>query len=180
MRERWLSCLSIPIAAIAAPAYAADYLTAEQAQTILFPEAQAFVPYPVHLTSAQLAEIRDLAGVRQRNADPKIWRAQKDDGETVGWFLVDDVVGKHEYITYAAALSLDGRVLGIEIMTYRESHGGEVRDASWRALFKGKTLRNPVKLNRDVPNISGATLSCRNIADGVRRLLALQKIALVP
>jgi hypothetical protein len=30
----------------------------------------------------------------------------------------------------------------------------------------------------DVPNISGATLSCRNVMDGVKRLLVLQQIAL--
>ena len=53
-------------------------------------------------------------------------------------------------------------------------------DADWRALFKGKTLSDQFRLNRDIPNISGATLSCRNVTDGVKRLLALQKVALMP
>jgi uncharacterized protein with FMN-binding domain len=53
-----------------------------------------------------------------------------------------------------------------------------VRDAGWRKHFVGKTLADPFKLDEDVPNISGATLSSRNMLDGVKRLLALQKVAL--
>jgi len=179
MRDKWMFYLSLPVAALVSPAYAVDYLSVEQAQQVLFSDGQTLTAVPVHLSSAQLSQIRDLAGVRQRNADPKVWKAEKD-GQTVGWFLVDEVVGKHEFITYATALSVDGKVLGVEIMSYRETHGGEIRRADWRALFKGKTLSDQFRLNRDIPNISGATLSCRNVTDGVKRLLALQKVALMP
>ena len=71
-------------------------------------------------------------------------------------------------------------MLGLEILTYRETHGEEVAEAKWRANFKGKTLSSPFKLDQDIPNISGATLSSRNITDGVKRLLVLQKVALKP
>ena len=178
MRDKWMVYLSLPVAALVSPAYAVDYLSVEQAQQVLFAEGQTLTPVPIHLSSAQLSAIRDLAGVRQRNADPKVWKAEKD-GQTVGWFLIDEVIGKHEFITYATAVSTDGKVLGVEIMSYRETHGGEIRRADWRALFKGKTLADQFRLNRDIPNISGATLSCRNVTDGVKRLLALQKVALM-
>lgn len=177
MHEKWLLPLALPVAALAAPAYAVDYLSTEEAQRILFPAAQNFAPFPVHLSREQLREIRDISGVRQRNDDPEIWQAEKD-GQALGWFLVDEVVGKHEFITYAAALSPQGEVLGIEIMSYRESYGGEVREAEWRDFFKGKTVSDTFKLNDDIPNISGATLSCRNVTNGVKRLLALQQVAL--
>ncbi len=95
-----------------------------------------------------------------------------------GWFIVDEVIGKHEYITYAVGLSADGAVRGLEIMEYRESYGGEVRDPKWRAQFTGKTKSAPLQLDKDIQNISGATLSSRHIADGVRRLLALYDVAL--
>ena len=78
------------------------------------------------------------------------------------------------------AISPDGQVLGVEIMSYRETHGGQVRDAAWRKHFAGKTLADPFKLDEDVPNISGATLSCRNVMDGVKRLLAMHKLYLAP
>ena len=83
------------------------------------------------------------------------------------------VLGKHELITYAVGLDTQGRVRGVEILDYRESHGGEIRDPQWRLQFAGKTAREPLQLDRDIRNISGATLSCRHVTDGVKRILAL-------
>jgi Na+-translocating ferredoxin:NAD+ oxidoreductase RnfG subunit len=175
-RDHLLPALLAP-AALIAPAYAVDYLTVTQAQAVLFPDATAFAEHAVVLTPAQRKEIKALSGVAQRGDRQAVWKAAKD-GAFLGWFLVDDVVGKHEFITYAVAISPAGSVLGIEIMSYRETHGGEVRDATWRANFAGKTLREPFKLDQDVPNISGATLSARNVMNGVKRLLALRQVAL--
>jgi Na+-translocating ferredoxin:NAD+ oxidoreductase RnfG subunit len=95
-----------------------------------------------------------------------------------GWFIVDGVVGKHEFITYAVGLNADGSVKQIEIMDYRETYGGQIRDQKWRAQFVGKTSKSTLKLDSDIKNISGATLSCRHITDGVKRLLAFYEIAL--
>ena len=63
-------------------------------------------------------------------------------------------------------------VLAIEILTYREGHGAEVRLPAWRNQFVGKTAADPVKIGSDIANISGATLSCTHITDGVHRLVA--------
>jgi Na+-translocating ferredoxin:NAD+ oxidoreductase RnfG subunit len=63
-----------------------------------------------------------------------------------------------------------GKVLAIEILTYREGHGAEVRLPAWRNQFVGKTAADPIRLGADVANISGATLSCTHITDGVHRL----------
>jgi Na+-translocating ferredoxin:NAD+ oxidoreductase RnfG subunit len=92
--------------------------------------------------------------------------------------MVDEVIGKHEFITYATAIGADGRVLGIEIMSYRETHGGQVREPGWRKQFVGKSVGDPFKLDQDIQNISGATLSCRNVMDGVKRLLVIQQMFL--
>jgi Na+-transporting NADH:ubiquinone oxidoreductase subunit NqrC len=61
-------------------------------------------------------------------------------------------------------------------MTYRETYGGGVRNPIWRQHLVGKTLADPFKLDEDVPNISGGTLSSRNVMDGVKRVLAIQKV----
>jgi H+/Na+-translocating ferredoxin:NAD+ oxidoreductase subunit G len=169
----------LPLTAIVAPAYAADYLTAAQAVETLFPEADNRVMQLVALSNAERDRIKSLSGMRQRWKTQEVWRAERG-GSLLGWMIVDDVVGKHEYITYAAAISLDGRVLGIEILSYRETHGDQIRQAAWRQNFVGKTLADRFKLDVDVPNISGATLSCRNVLDGVKRLLALHQVVLAP
>ena len=105
----------------------------------------------------------------------RLWRVSSG-----GWFFVDQVLGKHELITYALALEPDGRVRGIEILEYREAHGGEVRNANGRAQFVGKTAGDRLELDRDIANISGATLSCRHVTDGVKRLLRLYERELRP
>jgi Na+-translocating ferredoxin:NAD+ oxidoreductase RnfG subunit len=172
-----LAAFLLPSAALLAPAHATDYLSVAQAQTLLFPAAKSFAERPLKLTDEQRDRVKAMAGVRQRTSEQKMWRAERD-GQLLGWFMVDEVIGKHEFITYAAALSPDGKVMGVEILSYRETHGGQIRDAAWRKHFVGKTLDNPFKLDEDVPNISGATLSCRNVTDGVKRLLVIQKLYL--
>lgn len=176
-KQDWTSLLLLPTVMVVAPTYAADYLSTEQAQKILFPDAEFFIAQPVKLTKDQKKKIKSLSGLRQRWDEQAVWRVETDNS-LVGWFIVDNVVGKHEFITYGTALSPDGHVIGIEIMSYRETHGDEVREASWREHLKNKTLDDKFKLDEDVPNISGATLSCRNVMDGVKRLLALQQLVL--
>jgi hypothetical protein len=152
--------------------FAAIYLSLEQAQKTIFPGA-ALSPVKITLTDAQRKAIEKASDTRVRKPELRAWRAPGG-----GWFIVDEVLGKHEFITYAIALTAGGAVRQIEIMEYRESYGYEVRDAKWRAQFTGKTARDPLKLDSDIRNISGATLSSRHITEGVRRVLATYDVAL--
>ena len=68
--------------------------------------------------------------------------------------------------------------LGRAVIAELTAHGYEVRNADWRAQFVGKNVSAPLKLSQDIKNISGATLSCRHITDGVKRILATYEIAL--
>jgi Na+-translocating ferredoxin:NAD+ oxidoreductase RnfG subunit len=181
MRELPL-LISLPLLAatpyvLIASAHAEDFLSIPQAQQLLFPDAKVFLESAIHLSDEHLKSIKKIAGVRQRNPLQQAWRAERD-GQLQGWFLVDDVIGKHEFITYGTAISAEGKVLGIEILSYRETHGGQIRNNKWREYFVGKTINDKFKLNQDIPNISGATLSCRNVTDGVKRLLAIYQVAL--
>ena len=152
--------------------FAAEYLSAEQARGAMFPGA-AFAAVPLTLTAEQAKAVAKQSGVHLRSPDVRVWRAS-----TGGWFFVDEVLGKHEFITYAVGLDAAGSVVGVEILTYRESYGDQVRNPAWRAKFTGKTARSPLKLDEDIPNISGATLSSRHVMEGVKRILAIHELAL--
>ena len=165
--------VALPISALVAPStFAVQYLSVEQAQKAIFP-GKSFSPAPVTLSGAQKKAIEQASGVRVLKDEQQVWRVSGG-----GWFIVDEVVGKHEFITYAVGLNADGSVRQIEVMDYRETYGGEIRNASWRAQFTGKTSSSALKLDADIKNISGATLSCRHVTDGVKRLLAFYEIAL--
>ncbi|WP_051379096.1 FMN-binding protein [Derxia gummosa] len=159
-----------------ASAFAVDYLTPEQAQKQLFPDADSFEQHTVALDPARMAQIEKKAGLPARTARWTVLQAKKG-GAPLGWLVFDNVVGKFELITYAVALGTDGAVRQIEILSYRESHGGEVRLPAWRRQFAGKTGDAALKVGDDIANISGATLSCTHLTDGVRRIVTLMQLA---
>jgi len=165
--------IALPISALVAPStFAVQYLTVNEAQRAIFP-GKSCTAAPVKLTPAERKAIEQTSGVRVLHDEQQVRRVRGG-----GWFLVDEVVGKHEFITYAIGLNANGSVKQIEVMDYRETYGGEIRNDNWRAQFVDKTSRSPLKLDGDIKNISGATLSCRHITDGVKRLLAFYEIAL--
>jgi hypothetical protein len=137
------------IVSIASPAYTMQYLSIEEAQKQAFPSA-------THFTEVQ-------AG--------RVWKAEAG-GRVAGFFIFDRVIGKHLYIDYAVALTPSGAVHRVEILQYRESYGGEIRGPSWLAQFVGKTSGSSLKINGDIRNIAGATLSSTHITEGVKRVLA--------
>jgi Na+-translocating ferredoxin:NAD+ oxidoreductase RnfG subunit len=100
-----------------------------------------------------------------------LWEVSEN-GRPAGYFIVDEVYGKHELITYALALDSAGKIKQIEILEYRENYGSQIRFPQWRAQFTGKTIADPVELESDIQNISGATLSSRHVTEGIKRLLA--------
>ncbi len=170
--DRWLYFPAMVIPAMAsASAFAVQYMDMAQAQKVMFPAADKFTATTILLTARQKKQIETGSGINVRVNDIKAWQASQS-GKAVGWFILDEVYGKHEYITYALAIGLEGSVTGIEILDYRETHGGEVKNAKWRAQFTGKKSGDTLKLDEDIQNISGATLSCKHLTDGVKRLLA--------
>ena len=123
--------------------------------------------------------IAEKSGVKVRNPEIRFSVAWKETNR-LGVLMVDRVLGKHELIDYAVAISPEGKVLQVEILEYRENYGREVRNVNWREQFRGKTAASKLKLNDDIYNISGATISCRNVTDGVRRLLATFELVVRP
>jgi len=138
------------VVSLTSSAYAVQYLSIPEAQKLAFPSATRFV--------------ETQAG--------RVWKAQAGD-RVIGQFVFDRVIGKHLFIDYAVALGPGGQVQRVEILQYRESYGGEVRQGSWPAQFIGKTRGSSLELNRDIRNISGATLSSLHVTEGVKRILGL-------
>lgn len=176
--EPWYCVPALIVPAVfSAPAFAVQYLSLEQAQKALFPGADAFEPAAFNLSPEQRRAIEAASGVKVRVNQVRAWRA-KQGGKASGWVVLDEVIGKHELITYAVAIGSDGTVHGVEILDYRESHGGAVRNPKWRAQFHGKSAGSTLQLDDDIKNLSGATLSCQHLVEGVRRVLATHTAAL--
>ena len=175
------SCaLAAGFLSLAALSHSKELLKLGDAQKLLFPAAVQFEPRFVLLTPALKEKIEAASDTCVRGEEQKVWKAQGPKGAPLGYFIVDNVIGKHEAFNYAAALSPEGSVLRVEILDYSETHGGQVQRREWLKQFEGKHFGDRVELTHGIDGISGATLSCKHLTDGVRRLLAFYQLALKP
>jgi thiamine biosynthesis lipoprotein len=159
--------------ALALPARAEEYLTREQALALAFPLATARAERETSFSEAERAQLRERSAASEVPATLHWWRFERQ-GTLLGYACIDEVQGKAQPITFLLATDPELRIRGIEILAYRETHGGEIRRADWREQFVGKDADSPLRVGRDVRNIAGATISCRSLTNGVRvRLDAL-------
>ena len=159
--------MTVPIPYVA---YAEVYLNEIQAAEVLFPNLQLQSAW-IELTPAEIQMIEKASGKKCTSTRIRVWWGPNKEA-----LIIDHVIGKHERIKYAVAVNSDGKIKGVEIMEYRETYGYQIREPQWREQFIGKDANDHVKLEKNITNISGATLSCAHITDGVRRILETYEI----
>lgn len=169
---RWLT----PLAALAAgtpQCIAAQYMTVQQARMLIFDQAQEFAAYPFEMTPDQFERLTQASGVKSRTPKQPVWKAIDAKGKFLGWFIIDQVIGKHELITYAAGITPEGSLKQFQVIEYKEAWGSQVRLLPWRDQFVGKTTASRLEVGSDIENISGGTLSATHVTQGLKRLLFL-------
>lgn len=145
--------------------------TAEEGRHRLFPEAHTF-EHRVEVLGAEPA-----AGVARSLGRPlpgdtvEVYLARDRSGGFLGYAVVAEEIGKYRPITFMVGVTPQLAVREVAVMVYRESRGGEVRRGRFLSQYRGKGLRDPLQLNRDIVNISGATMSVRALNTGIRRVL---------
>ena len=177
---RWVGALGALAAATPVPVViATEYLSIDAAQKALFPQADRFNEVVLSLSPAQRDRVAALAGPQPLHRSLRAFRAFHRD-QPLGFVFIDEVIGKEDFITYAVAIDASGRLSAPEVLAYRESHGGEIRTAAWRQQFAGRQGLDQLRVQTDIKNIAGATLSCQHVTEGVRWLAALWQVALLP
>jgi Na+-translocating ferredoxin:NAD+ oxidoreductase RnfG subunit len=148
------------------------YLTEEEALKILFPKTQKIQAEELRLTPDQKLRIQDRIGWKFPEESFRAFKAETD-GTVDGYAVIQETIGKHRPITYIVGITPQGKVFDVEIMVYRESKGSEVRRKRFNAQYEGKTAQDPISINKDIINITGATMSVRSVSAGVKRALVL-------
>jgi len=164
--------------AVALPAHATEYWTVKALLTDFFATA-AHVPYRViTLGAADVAAINQKLGGSLKKTTWTIRVAEDKDQKRMGYAILDDEIGLHEAIDYGVRFGLNGAVERVEIMTYREPYGDEVRSERFRKQFTGKTANDPIVAGRDIDIVSGASYSSRALALGIKRDTLILQAAL--
>ncbi len=180
-----LGALAFLVGVLPALAARADqvFLSEGEAPRALFGSEAAAERKVLDLSDGELAELSRVLGrkieVRRypyldvSSAEP---HPQGQPGRRLGYVFLLDVIGQSLPITFAVGVKVDGTVQDVQVMVYRESHGGDIRERRFRAQFAGKTLQQPLVVGKDVDAISGATISSHSAAYAVRKGLALAEL----
>jgi len=115
---------------------------------------------------------------RNAEAGSRAGAAPASAAEPTGYAVIVAEVGKVRPITHIVSVTPDGAVGRVAVMIYRESHGADVASERFMAQYAGKSLADPLRLDRDIINIAGSTLSGHAICRGVRKALAVVQVVL--
>ncbi|MDO8520049.1 MAG: FMN-binding protein [Deltaproteobacteria bacterium] len=142
-----------------------------------FSVGPAFAGPTVYLTPAEALKIifADSKEIISEKKGGRTFFVAKTGGKVDGYALIGNEIGKTEPITFMTAITPQGKVKAVEILVYRESHGGEVKEKRFTNQYKGKCASDPVRIGQDIKNLSGATLSARAVSRGVKDALILWK-----
>ncbi|MBE0643995.1 MAG: FMN-binding protein [Bacteroidetes bacterium] len=138
----------------------------------LYGPGSAIREIELSLSASDLGKLNESNGAMHPWEKVRVYPITKA-GKSLGAILVDNVKGKARPITYAAAFDGKGDILALEILAYRESHGGEVQSEAFRKQFEGKRHGDAIAVGRDIRNISGATISSRSVTKGAHALATL-------
>ncbi len=150
-----------------------QYLSREEALLEVFPSSVTYVVETITLSDAQIreAEAELYRKIGERTVEVTLCYDAED--RLLGYAVISDEQGKYRPITFIVGIEPHFKVNKVAIMVYREDRGGEVRMPRFLYQYRGKSIDDPLRVNRDIVNISGATISARAITDGVKKVLYL-------
>ncbi|MCP5003108.1 MAG: hypothetical protein GY941_04025 [Planctomycetes bacterium] len=148
------------------------FLTPEQALKQAFPDCDSIVYDEVVLTEDEKKQL-------QKRLQRKIFEERFTvyvgikSGVIAGYAIITEEVGKFHPYTFIVSSNPEGKIRHIAVLIYRESRGSEIMNKRFLHQFKGKSLKNRIRINRDIINITGATMSVVTMCTGVKKVLAV-------
>ena len=152
--------------------HAEVFLTEEEALKLMFPKSERIRQEVLTLAPDRKHLVEERIGWKFPEEQFEVYVGET--GATVdGYALVQNTIGKHKPMTYMVGVNANGEVTNVELLVFREARGSEVRTKRFNSQYEGKTVLDPVRINKDIINISGATMSVRSMSAGVKRMLVL-------
>lgn len=104
----------------------------------------------------------------------KVFEGYRDD-EVIGYAVQMLPRGYGGPVTMVVGIGLDGNTTGISIVSHGETPGlgSLIEDPEWQKQFKGKTKSDQLEVKKDIDSISGATISAKAVAKGVKDALGV-------
>jgi thiamine biosynthesis lipoprotein ApbE len=148
------------------------FLTEEQALMKVIPDCDEILYDEIILTDDEKNQLQNRLG-RKIFENSFITYIGINTGKVAGYAIITEEVGKFHPYTFIVSVSPEGEIRDIAILVYRESRGAEIAHKRFLHQFKGKSLKSPLRINRDIINITGATMSVVTMCTGVKKVLAV-------
>jgi len=152
--------------------HAEVFMSEDDAVKLMLPKSQRIRRELIRLTQEKKELIEQRIGWKFPEESFEVYIGETSD-KVDGYALLHNTIGKHRHMTYMVGVDGEGRCVNVELLVFREAKGSEVGKKRFNSQYEGKTLSDPIKINKDIINISGATMSVRSISAGVKRVLVL-------
>lgn len=153
-------------------AIAEAFMSEEEGVKIMLPKSERVRKDVIKLSPEKKAQIEERIGWKFPEQSFEVYIGETGT-QVDGYALVQNTIGKHKPMTYMVGIDNKGQVSDVELLVFRESRGSEIRQKRFNAQYEGKTVNDPVRINKDIINISGATMSVRSMSAGIKRVLVL-------
>lgn len=154
-------------------AYAKTLATIEEALKSFLPDAQTIDKEIKTLTDIQKETISTQGKVK---FDPEFDRefhfyVGKSDGKIIGYAVNNFARGKWGLIHYMVHLDPKGIVQSVMVLDYQEKRGRPIAKKRFLKQFKGKSIEDKIRINKDIKGVTGASISSNGMVSGVRKMV---------
>jgi len=148
------------------------YLREEDGLKVILPKSERVRKELIKLSPEKKALIEERIGWKFPEESFEVYIGETG-SQIDGYAVVQSTIGKHKPMTYMVGVDSKGFVSDVELLVFREARGSEVRQKRFNAQYEGKSVLDPVRINKDIINITGATMSVRSMSAGIKRGLVL-------
>ncbi len=127
------------------------------------------------ISELQAQKVRELSGLKPESKLITFYIVKYGDLIKAYGYVDIHIVRTHPEVVLFI-LNEKGEIEIVKIISFKEPPE-YMADENWLKYLKGKTLgKDLLRLRRDVPNMTGATLTARAITDNARKVIALWKV----
>lgn len=127
------------------------------------------------IDAAQAKRIGKLSSQRAFGKKTTFAYVARKDGKVVGTAFFDSHKVRTKRETLMVLVAPDGSVLGVQTIVFQEPPEYVAQDKFYESLM-GREQGRDLQLGRGLDGTTGATLTCRAVADASRRVLALHQV----
>ncbi len=168
--------LFICLLIFSAAAQSKVFMKRDEALEQAFPGADRIDKREIFLTEKQAREIESLSRSGLSTRLYIVYEGFKGN-TSLGYAIIDTHELRTKTETVMFVINPDGTLRQAEILAFFEPPE-YMPGNNWIELFYGKSIRDSLKPGKDIPNITGATITSTSLAQTIRQVLAIVRVAI--